>query len=91
MGRYTARLPRTTRSKPNDPQCLYPTPRPFYEKAVADKVLRKDNIDKRVRACSFAENDALSKCYTWSWQPAGLAKPAPKIPYGKNSEPKLLF
>ena len=21
-------------------QCLYPTPRPFYEKAVADKVLR---------------------------------------------------
>jgi hypothetical protein len=42
-GRCTARLPRTTRSKTNDPQCPYPTPRPFYESAVADKVLRKDN------------------------------------------------
>jgi len=46
MGRYTARLPRTTRSKTNDPQCPYPTPRPFYESAVADKVLRKDNRAK---------------------------------------------
>jgi hypothetical protein len=43
MGRYTARLPRTTRLKTNDPQCPYPTPRPFYESAVADKVLRKDS------------------------------------------------
>jgi hypothetical protein len=42
-GRYTARLPRMTRSKTNDPQCPYPTPRPFYESAVADKVLRKDS------------------------------------------------
>jgi hypothetical protein len=42
MGRYAARLPRTTRSKTNDPQCPCPTPRPFYESAVADKVLRKD-------------------------------------------------
>src|SRR5262249_13600608 len=41
-GRHTARLPRTTRSKTNDPQCPYPTPQPFYEPAVADKVLRKD-------------------------------------------------
>jgi hypothetical protein len=40
MGRYAARLPRTTRSKTNDPQCPCPTPRPFYESAVADKVLR---------------------------------------------------
>src|SRR5262249_34887909 len=39
-GRYTARLPRTTRSKINDPRCPYPTPRPFHEPAVADKVLR---------------------------------------------------
>ena len=30
MGRYTARLPRTTLSKTNDPQCPCPTPRPFY-------------------------------------------------------------
>jgi hypothetical protein len=43
MRRYTARLPRTTRSKTNDPQCPYPAPRPFYESAVADKVLRKDS------------------------------------------------
>jgi hypothetical protein len=42
QGDCTARLPRTTRSKTNDPRCPYPTPRPFYESAVADKVLRKD-------------------------------------------------
>jgi hypothetical protein len=30
--------------KTNDPQCPYPTPRPFYESAVADKVLRKHTV-----------------------------------------------
>jgi hypothetical protein len=48
MGRYTARLPRTTRSKTNDPQCPYPTPRPIYESAVADNVLRKDSPAPRL-------------------------------------------
>jgi hypothetical protein len=42
MGRCTARLPRTTRSKTHNRQCPYPTPRPFYESAVADEVLRND-------------------------------------------------
>jgi hypothetical protein len=39
----TARLPRTTRSKTSDPQCPSPTRRPFYESAIADKVVRNDN------------------------------------------------
>jgi hypothetical protein len=38
----TPRLPRTTRSKTDDPQRLSPTPRPFYESAIADKVMRND-------------------------------------------------
>ena len=53
-GRCTACLPRTTRSKTNDPQCPYPTPRPFYESAVADKVLRKDSS----RTNEVAEHNA---------------------------------
>jgi len=57
MGRYTARPPRTTRSKTNDPQCPCPTPRPFYESAVADKVLRKD----RYRARTAGAKAALHK------------------------------
>jgi hypothetical protein len=38
----TARLPRTTRSKTSDPQRPSPTRRPFYESAIADKVVRND-------------------------------------------------
>jgi hypothetical protein len=39
--------------KNNDPQWPYPTPRPFYESAVADKVLRKDKLyEESARASS---------------------------------------
>jgi hypothetical protein len=43
-----------------------------------------NHINKRVRVCSFAENDALSERYMWSWRPADLAKPAPKIGFSRH-------
>ena len=36
-------MPRTTRSRPNDPQCPSPTRRPFFESVIADKVMRNDS------------------------------------------------
>jgi hypothetical protein len=79
MRRYTARLPRTTRSKTNDPQCPYPTPRPFYESAVADKVLRKDRPLSRAvarptfSACKLRYDIASVECEAPRSQP----RPAP--------------
>jgi hypothetical protein len=37
QGGRTARLPRTTRSRTNDPLCPFPARRPFCESTIADK------------------------------------------------------
>jgi Transposase, Mutator family len=53
-GDCTARLPRTTRSGTNDPQCPSPTRRPLFESAISDKAMRNDRKWRSVAGHSCA-------------------------------------